>query len=213
MLYYYAFFRLSAPTLEPVKQPRPELPAKWVGFPYMPRHAPAAIPSFDPPPGNANHAAPYTDSGGIMASLKELLGSGEKRTAVIDDACKVLDLEVADKSGVSGLAIKGGYKLVRGIKPGFVREVVDHLLDDFLDALDPIYQEAVEKKQPAGAHLKEDPARVADALLGITDARAEHAKSGAIKKTYRKLRPMAHKHVEAAAPRLAEMLDRHAAAA
>jgi hypothetical protein len=134
-----------------------------------------------------------------MASLKELLGSGEKRTAVIDDACKVLDLEVADKSGVSGLAIKGGYKLVRGIKPGFVREVVDHLLDDFLDALDPIYQEA--------------PARVADALLGITDARAEHAKSGAIKKTYRKLRPMAHKHVEAAAPRLAEMLDRHAAAA
>lgn len=147
-----------------------------------------------------------------MATLKELLGSGEKRKVVIDDASKVLDMEVADKSGMGGLAIKGGYKLVRGIKPGFVREVIDHLLDDFLDALDPIYQEAVEKKQTPGAHLKEEPSRVADALLGITDQRAEHAKHGAIKKTYQKLRPTAHKHVEAATPRLADMLDRHTAA-
>ncbi len=148
-----------------------------------------------------------------MASLKELLGSGDKRSAVIDDACKVLDLEVADKGGLGGVAIKGAYKLVRGIKPGFIREVVDHLLDDFLDALDPIYQEALEKKEAPGTHMKKDPGRVADALLAITDERAEQAKRGAIKKTYDKLRPTARKHVEAAAPRLSEMLDRHVPAA
>lgn len=148
-----------------------------------------------------------------MASLKELVGSGDKRKAVIDDACEVLDLEVKDKSGLGGVAIKGGYKLVRGIKPGFIREVVDNLLDDFLDALDPVYQEALEKKQQPGAYMKQDPPRIADALLGITDKRAEHAKRGAIKKTYEKLRPAAKKHVEAAAPRLSEMLDRHVPAA
>lgn len=148
-----------------------------------------------------------------MTSLKELLGSGDKREAVIDDACGVLDLEVADKSGLGGVAIKGAYKLVRGIKPGFVREVVDNLLDDFLDALDPIYQEALEKKQPPGAYLEQDPNRVADALLGITDRRAERAERGAIKKTYQKLRPAAHRHVEAAAPRLGQLLQKHAPAA
>ena len=117
-----------------------------------------------------------------MANLRELLGSGDKRKAVIDDACEVLDLEVADKVGLGGVAIKGAYKLVTGIKPGFVPEVVDNLLDDFLDALDPIYQEALEKKQPAGPYLAKAPGRVADALLGITDRRAEHEGKHAEKK-------------------------------
>ena len=77
-----------------------------------------------------------------MPHLKELAQDSAKRSQVIDDACRVLDLEVADKSGLSGMAIKAGYKLVQGVKPGFVRQAVDDLLDDFLDALDPIYQEA-----------------------------------------------------------------------
>ena len=72
-----------------------------------------------------------------MPSLREIAAQGDKRQTVVDEACKVLDLEVADKSGLTGLAIKGAYKVVQGVKPGFVREVVNHLLDDFLDALDP----------------------------------------------------------------------------
>lgn len=145
-----------------------------------------------------------------MTSLSEQLGSGAKREAVVTDALKVLDEEVADKSGLTGLAIKGGYKVVQGIKPGFVRQVVEALLDDFLKALDPVYAEAVEKKRPAGAYLLEQKSRVADALLAVTDRKAERA-SGAIKGAYDKLRPLAKKQVEAAAPRLAAMLERHAA--
>lgn len=145
-----------------------------------------------------------------MASLKELLGTPPKREAVIQDACQVLDQEVADKGGISGLAIKGAYKLVQGIKPGFVRQVVDHLLDEFLSALDPLYQEALTKGQKAGAYLVSNQARVADALLAVTDARAAASDGSTVKKAYEKLRPTAQKHVEAAAPRLAQMLERHA---
>ena len=146
-----------------------------------------------------------------MPNLKELVDEGNKRKAVVDDACRVLDLEVADKGGVSGFAIRTAYKLVQGIKPGFVREVVDHLLDDFLIALDPVYQEALEKNQAPGPYLRQNSSRVADALLAVTDKRAERAQRGVIKKAYDKLRPAAKKHVEEAAPRLAEMLERHAA--
>ncbi|HYQ17419.1 MAG TPA: hypothetical protein VEQ58_16715, partial [Polyangiaceae bacterium] len=77
-----------------------------------------------------------------MSSLKEQLGSGEKRQQVIDDAIKVLDAEVADKGGLTGMAVKGGYKVVQGVRPGFVKDVVTNLLDDFLDSMDPLYQEA-----------------------------------------------------------------------
>jgi hypothetical protein len=145
-----------------------------------------------------------------MASLREQLGAGEARAKVIEDACRVLDQEVADKSGITGLAIKGAYKVVQGVKPGFVHEVVDALLDDFLDALDPLYQESIAKQRPAGSYLRENSSRVADSLLAVTDRRAQDAKRQMIRSAYDKLRPMAKKQVEGATPRLADMLERHA---
>ncbi|MCK6536782.1 MAG: hypothetical protein L6Q84_27755 [Polyangiaceae bacterium] len=147
-----------------------------------------------------------------MPHLKELAQDSAKRSQVIDDACRVLDLEVADKSGLSGMAIKAGYKLVQGVKPGFVRQAVDDLLDDFLDALDPIYQEAVSSGKKPGDYLKSRSGQVADSLLSITDRRAEKAQRAAIRGMYDKLRPTAKKHVEAAAPRLADLLEKHAPA-
>ena len=146
-----------------------------------------------------------------MPSLREQMGTGDKRSAVIADACQVLDAEVADKGGLSGIAIKGAYKIVQGVRPGFVREAVSNLLDDFLDAVDPIYQEAAAMKQPAGAYLQKNSSRVAQGLLRVTDARAARVDSQAIKKTYEKLRPMAEKQVESAAPQLATLLEKHAA--
>jgi hypothetical protein len=146
-----------------------------------------------------------------MPSLKEQLGSGEKRSQVIEDAIKVLDAEVADKGGLTGLAVKGGYKVVQGVRPGFVKDVVSGLLDDFLDAMDPLYQEAQQKNRPAGAYLLENKSGVAEALLGVTDRKAQRADNGMLKKAYEKLRPMAKGQVEAATPRLAQLLEKHAA--
>ncbi|MCC6216019.1 MAG: hypothetical protein IT376_14225 [Polyangiaceae bacterium] len=131
---------------------------------------------------------------------------------MVDDAQRTLDEEVASKSGLTGIAIKGAFAVVKGVKPGFVREVIDHLLDDFLDALDPLYQEAIAQGVLPGAHLEKNAGRAADALLAITDARAANAQRGGIRKAYDQLRPTAKKHVEAAAPRLGRLLDRHAPA-
>jgi hypothetical protein len=144
-----------------------------------------------------------------MSTLKEQLGSGEKRQQVIDDAIKVLDAEVADKGGLTGLAVKGGYKVVQGVRPGFVRDVVTGLLDEFLDATDPLYQEAKQKGRPAGAYLLENKGRVAEGLLAVTDRKAQRA-DGMLKKAYDKLRPLAKGQVEAAVPRLSQLLEKHA---
>jgi len=144
-----------------------------------------------------------------MASILELIGGGDKRQAVIDHAYRVLDAEVDSKTGLSGFAVKAAYKVVKGIGSGFVRGAIDHMLDDFLNALDPIYQEALQKKISPRAHLESDPDRVAEALLGVTDARARRAKNMLLKKTYDKLRDGAKQHVRAAVPRLGEMVAAH----
>ena len=144
-----------------------------------------------------------------MATLGELLGSGDKRARVIDDSLGVLEAEVNDKGGLSGIAIKTAYKVVKGISPAFLRQVVDHLLDDFLKALDPLYQEALAKNVSPRAHLQSNPGRVADSLLSITDGRARNSKNQLIKGTYEKLRGQAKKHVESAVPRLGELFDKN----
>ncbi|MET0414341.1 MAG: hypothetical protein ABW217_23720 [Polyangiaceae bacterium] len=147
-----------------------------------------------------------------MATLRDQLGHGDKRAAIIKDANDVLEMEVQDKGGLTGVAIRGAFAIVKGVKPGFTTEVIDHLLNDFLDALDPIYQEAVAQGKRPGVHLAGNRDRMAEALLAITDARAERASRGVIKKTYDKLRPSAKKHVGDAAPRVGELLDRHTTA-
>ena len=146
-----------------------------------------------------------------MASLTETLTNETRKTAVIDDCCTLIDAEVADKGGISGLAIKAGYGAVKGVKPGFIKHAVGDLLPEFAAVLDPIYQEAVQAGRPVAAHFTANASRVADALLTITDKKANHSKSGLVKGTYEKLRGSAKKNVEAAVPRLGGLIARHTA--
>ncbi|MET0595815.1 MAG: hypothetical protein ABW133_24160 [Polyangiaceae bacterium] len=145
-----------------------------------------------------------------MGTLTEVLTSDAKKSAVVDDCVSLIDSEVSDKGGLSGLAIKAGYGAVKGIKPGFVKHVVTDLLPEFARALDPVYTEAKSSGRPVSDYFISNGGRVADALLSITDTKAERSKSGVVKSTYDKLRGTAKKNVEAAVPRLGKLIERHA---
>src|SRR5579872_582180 len=116
-----------------------------------------------------------------MPSLTEALTADSKKGAVVEDCMALIDAEVADKGGLSGLAVKAGYKAVQGIKPGFVRQVVTDLLPDFAKALEPIYQEAKQSGRSVKDHFGANTTQVADALLTITDEKAKRSKSGMVK--------------------------------
>jgi len=141
-------------------------------------------------------------------SLGDALNDPTKKPAIVADTVQLVDAEVAAKSGLSGLAIKAGYAAVKGIKPGFITEVVDKLLRDFADKLDTIWQEGKAKGDPV-SHFAANKSTVADALLSVTDARAKTSKSGAVRGTYEKLRGSAKKNVEDAVPALAQLLKKH----
>jgi len=145
-----------------------------------------------------------------MPNLAETLTADSKKSAVVDDCLSLIDAEVADKGGLTGLAIKAGYRTVQGIKPGFVRQVVTDLLPEFAQALDPLYQESKSSGRGVRDYFSSNTGRVAEALLTITDEKANRARSGMVKGTYDKLRGSAKKNVEAAVPRLAAMVEKHA---
>lgn len=142
-------------------------------------------------------------------SLADILTDASRKNAVIDDCLDILEKEVADKSGLSGMAVKAGYKAVKGFKPGFVRNVIHDLLPEFAAALDPIAAEATSQDRSVSAHLMANSGRVADALLAITDKKAERSKNKLVKGTYEKLRGTAKKNVEQAVPRLGALIEKY----
>lgn len=146
-----------------------------------------------------------------MPTLTEKLAQVD-RQKVIKDAARLIEEEVASKSGLSGMAIKGGYKVVKKIKPAMIEESIDHLLDSFTGALDPLYQDYVENAALSTfeAYIQKHDDRAANDLLSITDAKAERSDNKILKSTYGKLRGQAEKHVKDALPGVGRLIDRYA---
>lgn len=142
-------------------------------------------------------------------SLVEVLSAPEKRSVVIKDCVQLVADEVASKGGLSGFAVKAGYAAVKGIKPGFVTEVVEKLLPEFAAQLDPLWEEG-KKTGDATNHFTSNRGRVAEALLSVTDGKVRTAKSSVVRGTYERMRGSAKKNVEEAVPRLAKLLAKHA---
>ncbi|MBD1890656.1 hypothetical protein [Coleofasciculus sp. FACHB-SPT9] len=141
-------------------------------------------------------------------ALSDQLLNPSKKAEVVDDFCKLLDEEVASKSGISGLAIKAGYNAVKGIKPGYIGYAVEQFLPGWCTALDPIWRESVQKGDPV-AHFIASRSPAADAILSVTDARMESVRSSLVLGTYKKLRGSAKKNVEEGIPGLAKLLEKH----
>ena len=145
-----------------------------------------------------------------MSTLNEILLAPGNRPKVVVDCVRLIDEEVDSKGGLSGLAVKGAYMLVKAVKPGFVSEAVDNMIDDFVKRLEPFYAAAQAKNEPVGPAFNARAGEVAEALLAISDERAQRSKNNGLKKAYEKLRPTGKKHVEAAVPRIGRLVAKYA---
>lgn len=147
-------------------------------------------------------------------NLAEKLTQPPNRDRVVADCVTLVDAEVKSKSGFSGIAVKGAYGVVTAVKPRFVSEVIDGLLDSWVEKLEPFY--ASWKTDPGGKtfaeYLTAHRGETAEALLEVTDRKAKVSKNGAVRKMYEKMRPSAKKHVEEALPRLGKLVEKNAAA-
>ena len=86
-----------------------------------------------------------------MPTLNEILLVPGNRPKVIADCVTLIQEEVDSKGGLSGLAVKAAFAVVKAVKPGFITEAVDHMLDDFVKRLEPFWADAQAKNEPVGA--------------------------------------------------------------
>ncbi len=147
----------------------------------------------------------------MVAALSESLLDDTKRSAFLADAKEVLDAEVSDKGGASGLAVKGGYAAVKKVSPTIIGDALESFVPKFVEKLEPFWVEYKGNGAGSFAELlvsKQD--EVAEALLSVTDARAESSSRPALQKVYSSLRSSAKKNVVEALPRVGELVQRHA---
>ena len=141
-----------------------------------------------------------------MSSLVDQIGQPPTRQHVIEDCVGLIDAQVKQK----GFVIKSAYATIKAIKKKFVPEVVDALLNDWLNKLQPHYDKwATAKASSLSDYLVARSDDVAEDLLSVTDARAQKTSHTTAKKMYMKMRDGAKRNVVEAIPELAKLIEKH----
>ena len=147
----------------------------------------------------------------MAVTLQQILLAPDTQPKVIADCCLLLEQEVAEKSGVSGTAVKLAYKTVNTFLPGHIRHMVESLLPQMADKLEPYWADFnTSGGSEFGDYLAKRGEEVSQALLSVTDARAAASGRPTVIKAYRTVRGSAAKHVEAALPHVGDLVLKYA---
>jgi hypothetical protein len=146
-----------------------------------------------------------------MRTLQETLLAPGIRPQVISDCENLVDHEVADMSGVTGTAVRLAYKTVRTFDVGHIPAMIETILPNVADALQPYWERFSTEGGDFGGYLAVREDEVAEALLAITDNRQRASSRTAIVKAYKTVRGSAAKHVKSALPRLGALVQKNMA--
>ena len=148
----------------------------------------------------------------MAATLQEILLAPDTQPQVIADCYTLVEQEVAGMSGISGTAVKLAYKAVITFAPGHVRFMVESLLPQMVDKLQPFWADFnTSGGSEFGDYLAKRGEEVSNALLSVTDARAAASDRPTIIKAYGSVRGSAARHVEAALPQVGNLVLKYAA--
>ena len=146
-----------------------------------------------------------------MATLQEILLTPDTQPKVNEDAYALIQQEISGKSGISGTAVKLAYKTVTTFAPNHVHYMVESLLPEMVDKLEPYWAEfGASDDAEFGTYLARHGEKVAEALLTVTDARGKASSRPVITKAYGAVRDRATKHVIAALPQVGSLVQRYA---
>jgi hypothetical protein len=147
----------------------------------------------------------------MPATLQEILLAPETRPQVVSDCQALIEQQVSDVSGISGAAVKIAYKTVNTFIPGHIRHMVESMLPEMVEKLEPFWADFSASGGSAfGDYLAKHGDEVSEALLSVTDARGAASERPTIVKAYNKVRPSAAKHVTAALPGVGALVQKYA---
>jgi hypothetical protein len=162
--------------------------------------------------GSSGHRASDKEKNIPMAAtLQEILLAPDIQPKVITDCYTLIEQEISDRSGVSGTAVKLAYKTVTSFAPGYYHDTVEDMLPLLVGKLEPYWADfSTSGGSEFGDYLAKRGGEVSQALLSVTDALAALSGRRVIIKAYRTVRSSAAKHVEAALPRVGDLVLKYA---
>ena len=145
-----------------------------------------------------------------MGSMVQAVQDTQKRPLIIQDCSALLDDQVHNKKGLTGIAVKSAFKVIKSFKPGIVPRALDDMLDEFSAKVDPFWLQCQEQGAEPSLFFSKNSSAIANALLSITDERAKNSPNKGLVKAYSGLRGKAVEHISEALPALAKLIAKHA---
>ena len=147
----------------------------------------------------------------MAATLQEILLAPETRPKVAKDCYALIQQEMADKSGISAAAVKLAYKTASTFAPGHIQHMIDTLIPGMADQLQPFWADFnASGGSEFGDYLAKHGDAASEAMLKVTDARAKASNRAVIYRAYGTVRGGAAKHVQAALPRVGDLVMKYA---
>jgi hypothetical protein len=147
----------------------------------------------------------------MAATLQQILLTPDVYPHVVDDCQRLIEQEVKAKSGVSGAAVKLAYKTANAFASGYLHSVVEGLLPEMVGQLEPYWADfSASGASEFGDYLVKRGDEVAQALLSVTDAKAQASSRATIVKAYGAVRGGAAKNITTSLPAVGALVQRYA---
>ena len=147
----------------------------------------------------------------MAATLQEILLAPGTRPEVAKDCFTLIQQEMSEKSGISAAAVKLAYKTASTFAPGHIQHIIDTLLPGMADQLQPFWADfTASGGSEFGDYLAKHGDAASEAMLRVTDARAKASRRAVIQRAYGTVRGGAAKHVQAALPRVGDLVMKYA---
>lgn len=139
--------------------------------------------------------------------LNAVIQEPSVKASIVADCAQLIETQVNTKGGISGLALKAAYTVVKGLNAHYIPGAIGRLLPPLFEALNALWEEGTQAGDPVG-YLVQHRSRTANTILSITDSRVRNAPA-VVKSTYGKMRASIQGDVEEAIPELAQILGKH----
>jgi hypothetical protein len=147
----------------------------------------------------------------MPATLQDILLTPGTKPQVVADCRALVDQQVKDKSGVSAVALKLGYKTVTSFAPSYLNDTIDSMLPEFVQQLEPFWADFTASGSARfGDYLAKRGPEVSEALLSVTDHMAGQSERPTIVRAYKAVRGSASKNIEAALPAVGDLVQKYA---
>jgi hypothetical protein len=142
-------------------------------------------------------------------SLVEILLAAAPRERLDAEFVDMIRDFIRHRGGLKGMAYRTGFAMLEKARPGIVERAVQKLMPQFIEALQPLYEDFLKSRGGSFAAFLETRAdKAAWALIAVADGRMEGASENA-RKYYDRFRSGAEHEVEQMMPALGALIDRH----